>query len=119
MTMISPVKKLALDKITLWGFLFGFAELVIFFVWIYFFTSLHGQSIALHYNVYFGIDLLGPAWAYLLPIALSFLVWTINLILALWAVERELLAARLLAWFGTSLITLILIATIITKWILK
>ncbi len=118
MTPIKSLKKILSDKITISGFVLGLFMLAAFFVVMYKFTPLQAEAIPLHYNVYFGIDLVGPGYAYLIPVGINLLILLINFILALWAIERERLAARLLAWFTVGLILITSLATIITRWTL-
>lgn len=118
MKLLVGFRKIIFDRITILGFGLAFIEIIIFYLLIKLGTPLQEEALPLHYNVYFGIDLIGPGRGYLIPVALSLLIGLVNLVLATWAIERELLAARLLAWFSFWLISFTLFATLITQWIL-
>ncbi|MFC1644913.1 hypothetical protein ACFL08_02715 [Patescibacteria group bacterium] len=64
---------------------------------LYFFIGTSGQSIILHYNAYFGVDLVGSWWQiYLMPVAGFFFI-IVNLILASYFFyKKERIAAHVL-----------------------
>lgn len=71
-------------------------------LWWYLSRNLHAkpEAVPVHYNIYFGIDLLGPWWfVYLLPLA-SLLVFLVNLSLSVILCSRHNLAAYFLMLGG-------------------
>lgn len=67
------------------------------------------ETIPLHYNIYFGVDLLGPWYGIFLPAGFGFLALVINTVLVILIYEKQ----RLLAYFfaaSTALLELILLA---------
>ncbi|MFC1609115.1 hypothetical protein ACFL2R_04110 [Patescibacteria group bacterium] len=85
------------------------------FIFLYYFIGSSGQSVVLHYNAYFGVDLVGSRWQiYLMPLTgLAFIV--INLILAIYFFcKKERIAAHILMLTAFMVQLGIVIATIST-----
>ena len=76
-------------------------------------TGPRGDTVPLHYNVYFGIDLVGSWVARLVPAVVLLLTTIVNTALAAALVEREPLAARLLSWFSVAVGVLVLVSTLL------
>jgi hypothetical protein len=83
-------------NLLLWFFVFLLAQPV-------------SHQIVLHYNIYFGIDLLDSwAWLLALPVAGIF-IFFVNNLLAYWLYTKNLLLAQMLSLAGTvSQVTLFL-----------
>lgn len=55
------------------------------------------ETIPLHYNIYFGIDLLGPWWYFFTLPAAGFVTMVVNCLLSMMLYVRERLAAYVLS----------------------
>ena len=96
-------------------FVAAFLLNILLWSWLFFFIKPTGDSQVLHYNIYFGIDQIGPGIKlYLLPI-FGLLVIGINLLLSIskHATKRLIIYASWLAlciqiFLGISLVLLII-----------
>lgn len=69
------------------------------------------EVVPLHYNIYFGIDLVGPWWyTYILAIA-GLLVFIVNLLLTIAIASRERVAAYFLT-MGSILVQIVCFLTV-------
>ena len=86
------------DAISRSGFLSAGVLLAVFLAGLLWRANLGSGDVPLHYNVYFGIDLFGRAssilWYFFTALGFVF----VNSVMAVFLIERERTAARLLAW---------------------
>lgn len=71
-------------------------------------AAFHQAVLPLHYNIYFGIDLVGPWYSMFAPALLGLVSFTINVCVILFAYERS----RLFSYFfavGTAVLELLLL----------
>ncbi|MFA6512101.1 MAG: hypothetical protein WCV86_03200 [Patescibacteria group bacterium] len=101
------------DRFLLLPFFFGlFGNAATFAV---LFTTLipTEQPVPLHYNIYFGIDAIGPWYAYYYLPAGSVALLIFNCILAFWVVRSDRMLSRILLGTAAIIALLILITTIV------
>jgi|GEM_PF-5921385 len=113
MSIISSLTTLWSDRITRAGWLVSLsliAALIVLLVW---FIPPSTGAQALHYNIYFGIDLFGPGRALWLHPTAAGLVLIINSCVAVLALERQVVAARLAVWSAALFAAIVLAATIL------
>ncbi len=72
-------------------------------------TRRAASSVPLHYNIYFGVDWIGPWYALASPAFFGFLVLAVNLVLILMIYEEERFLSYALAG-GTVFLELIILA---------
>lgn len=85
------------------------------FIWVYVLANIHPSAgqLFLHYNVIFGVDLIGEWWqVYYLPAA-GLLVLIVNYGLSLFFYRNDKVLARLLSFFTVFFHTFLLIAVIL------
>jgi hypothetical protein len=114
--MFASITHLWQDRITRSGLLLGAVLLILLSALIIGRGDLGNPGTVLHYNVYFGIDVYGPGSGLLWHIVVAGLIWLGNLIIAGFTIEREKLAARLVAWFGVVLTGIIFTGTALILW---
>lgn len=73
------------------------------FMWIYAVVNIHPtvEQVFLHYNVIFGVDLVGDWWKVFLVPLFSFLIIVINFLIALWFYSRDKLFSRFILLSAT------------------
>lgn len=71
------------------------------------------QAQALHYNIYFGVDVFGSGYSLWLNPAVSFAVLVLNTVIAVFAIERQVVAARLSMWASVVFSAVVLAGTLL------
>ena len=84
-------------------------------IWIYLFLKIGPQEnpVYLHYNIYFGVDLIGAwYWIYYLP-ALGLFILLVNFIIAQLLYRRMIIFSYLVQWLTLFLEIILLIAALL------
>jgi multidrug efflux pump subunit AcrA (membrane-fusion protein) len=101
------------DKSVRGGLLVALAFLLALCGWLLWGAPPSADAQALHYNIYFGIDLFGPGRSlWLHPAAVAVVLITNGIVAAL-AVERQSVAARIAAWSAAVFAAIVFAATIL------
>lgn len=87
--------------------------LLVVLVGVVWWTNPSAEPRALHYNIYFGIDLYGSGYSLWWNPIVASAVWLFNMIAAGVVLERQLLAARILTWSATVTAGIVLAATVL------
>lgn len=111
--MFTGIKRILRDSVTLWGFITALLALVGLGVFIFASGQISESGVALHYNIYFGTDVFGAGSAFLWGLAAGLMVYIVNLVIATFTIERQLLAARLLAWSSFVFVGIVFATTIL------
>ena len=111
----SAVKEFFTNPISMLVLVLSIVVNLAIFIFLYYFIGSSGQSVILHHNAYFGVDLVGGRWqVYLVPLTgLVFIV--INSILSIYFFcKKERIAAHILMLTAFMVQLGIVIATIST-----
>ncbi len=101
------------DRIIRAGFLVALAILLTLIGLLIWVIPSNPDGQALHYNIYFGIDLFGPGRSLWIHPTAIVLVLVINVLVAGLAVERQTTAARLAMWSAAIFAAIVLAATVL------
>ncbi len=101
--------KLYMKKLSIGGF-FGVGLAMNIFVWLWLWLHIPQEleELFLHYNILFGVDLIGPAWqVYLVPLS-GFMIILVNFLLG-WALFKKDTFASFILNFVACLVQLFLV----------
>lgn len=89
--------KLYIKKLSTGGFFaIGLAMNIFVWLWLWFHIPRELDELFLHYNILFGVDLIGPAWhIYLAPLS-GFIILVVNLLAGWVLFKKESFAAYVL-----------------------
>ncbi|MFO0705165.1 MAG: hypothetical protein U0517_04390 [Candidatus Andersenbacteria bacterium] len=110
---MSWLRTLRSDHIVASGLSLALVILLAQIVWLVWVDPPSKDPQALHYTVYFGIDLFGPGRVLWVHAAASAVVLVLNAVLASVALERQALAARLATWSAAVFAAIVFAATIL------
>lgn len=78
------------------GVFFGLALNLLMWIFVYFKVKPSSELVALHYNIYSGIDLIGEWWKFYTIPAIGFFIYATNQLLAKYCYRREKILSYML-----------------------